>query len=312
MKEKVLIIGGAGFVGNYLIEKLKVEAELYVTKLKNEIIDIEDINILDLDLLKISEIEKVLREIKPEYIYNLAAQSSVALSWKNPQLTVDINIKGIINLLESIKSIENYFPRILLIGSSEEYGDFSNGKIDENEKIIPKNIYAATKVFQSMISKIYVEAYKMNIIYVRPFNHIGPKQSPMFVVSDFCKQVAEIEKGKQDSIIYVGNLQAKRDFSDVRDIVNIYVEIIKKGKIGEIYNVGSGKAISVEKILNIILKNSSKNISVELDPKKIRPIDVPIIEADTTKLRNAIDYIYLYSIEETIKDILNYWREKIC
>lgn len=312
MKEKVLIIGGAGFVGNYLIEKLKNEAELYVTKLKNEIIDIENINILDLDLLNISEVEKALREIKPEYIYNLAAQSSVALSWKNPQLTVDINIKGIINLLESIKGIENYFPRILLIGSSEEYGDFSNGKIDENEKTIPKNIYAATKVFQSMISKIYVEAYKMNIIYVRPFNHIGPKQSPMFVVSDFCKQVAKIEKEKQDPIIYVGNLQAKRDFSDVRDIVNIYVEIIKKGKIGEIYNVGSGKAISVEEILNIILKNSSKNISVELDLKKIRPIDVPIVEADTTKLRNAIDYTYLYSIEETIKDILNYWREKTC
>lgn len=313
MSEKVLIIGGAGFVGNYLIDEIiNRNLEIYVTKIPNEKIERNDICVIDLDLLKIEEIEKVINDIKPKYIYNLAAQSSVALSWRNPQLTIDINIKGVINLLETIRKIENYYPRLLLIGSSEEYGYFDSEQVKEEIKLEPQNIYAATKAFQSMIFKIYVKAYKMDIVYVRPFNHIGPKQSPIFVVSDFCKQVVEIEKNKKEPIIYVGNLSAKRDFTDVRDVVRVYQELMKKGRAGEIYNVGSGKAIAISDILKEILNNSKVKIEVQQDKNKLRPIDNPIIEANIDKLLSEIKYIPKYNIKQTIKDTLEYWRKEIC
>lgn len=313
MNEKVLIIGGAGFVGNYLIDELiEKNLEIYATKTPSEKIERNNICVIDLDLLKIEEIEKIIHDIRPQYIYNLAAQSSVALSWKNPQITVDINIKGVINLLETIRKIENYYPRVLLIGSSEEYGHFDIEQVKEKIKLEPQNIYAATKAFQSMIFKIYVKAYKMDIVYARPFNHIGPKQSPIFVVSDFCKQVVEIEKNKKKSIIYVGNLSAKRDFTDVRDVVRIYQELMKKGRAGEIYNVGSGKAIAISDILKEILNNSKIKIEVQQDKNKLRPIDSPIIEANIDKLVSEIKYIPKYNIKQTIKDILEYWRNEIC
>lgn len=313
MSEKVLIIGGAGFVGNYLIDEIiNRNLEIYVTKIPNEKIERNDICVIDLDLLKIEEIEKVINDIKPKYIYNLAAQSSVALSWRNPQLTIDINIKGVINLLETIRKIENYYPRLLLIGSSEEYGYFDSEQVKEEIKLEPQNIYAATKAFQSMIFKIYVKAYKMDIVYVRPFNHIGPKQSPIFVVSDFCKQVVEIEKNKKEPIIYVGNLSAKRDFTDVRDVVRVYQELMKKGRAGEIYNVGSGKAIAISDILKEILNNSKVKIEVQQDKNKLRPMDNPIIEANIDKLLSEIKYIPKYNIKQTIKDTLEYWRKEIC
>lgn len=313
MNKKVLIIGGAGFVGNYLIDELiDKNLEIYATKIPNEKIERNDICVIDLDLLKIEEIEEVINNIKPKYIYNLAAQSSVALSWKNPQLTVDINIKGVINLLETIRKIENYYPRMLLIGSSEEYGYFDIEQVKEEIKLEPQNIYAATKAFQSMLFKIYVKAYKMDIVYVRPFNHIGPKQSPIFVVSDFCKQVVEIEKDKKEPIIYVGNLSVKRDFTDVRDVVRVYQELIKKGKAGEIYNVGSGKAIAIADILKEILNNSKVKIEVQQDKNKLRPIDNPIIEANIDKLVSEIKYVPKYDIKQTIKDTLEYWRNEIC
>lgn len=313
MNKKVLIIGGAGFVGNYLIDELiDKNLEIYATKIPNEKIERNDICVIDLDLLKIEEIEEVINNIKPKYIYNLAAQSSVALSWKNPQLTVDINIKGVINLLETIRKMENYYPRMLLIGSSEEYGYFDIEQVKEEIKLEPQNIYAATKAFQSMLFKIYVKAYKMDIVYVRPFNHIGPKQSPIFVVSDFCKQVVEIEKDKKEPIIYVGNLSAKRDFTDVRDVVRVYQELIKKGKAGEIYNVGSGKAIAIADILKEILNNSKVKIEVQQDKNKLRPIDNPIIEANIDKLVSEIKYVPKYDIKQTIKDTLEYWRNEIC
>lgn len=313
MNEKVLIIGGAGFVGNYLIDELiEKNLEIYATKTPSEKIERNNICVIDLDLLKIEEIEKIIHDVRPQYIYNLAAQSSVGLSWKNPQITVDINIKGVINLLETIRKIENYYPRVLLIGSSEEYGHFDIEQVKEKIKLEPQNIYAATKAFQSMIFKIYVKAYKMDIVYARPFNHIGPKQSPIFVVSDFCKQVVEIEKNKKKSIIYVGNLSAKRDFTDVRDVVKIYQELMKKGRAGEIYNVGSGKAIAISDILKEILNNSKIKIEVQQDKNKLRPIDSPIIEANIDKLVSEIKYIPKYNIKQTIKDILEYWRNEIC
>lgn len=312
--KKVIIIGAAGFVGGYLIDHLKDDMnwEIYATKLSIEKIERKDIEVYDLDILNKEEIVKIFEKIKPDYIFSLAAQSSVSLSWKNPLLTVDINIKGAINILDAVREIDKYGPRIMLIGSSEEYGYVKEDEIPvkEENNLRPGNIYAVTKVCQNMIGKIYSDAYGMNIVNVRAFNHIGPKQAPIFVVSDFCKQVSEIEKGLREPIIYTGNLEAERDFTDARDIVRAYSALALNGKKGETYNVGSGKAISIKEILDIILKNSTKNIEIRRDEKRYRPIDIPIIEADIEKLRKVIDWKPEILLEKSIEDILNYYNKK--
>ncbi len=312
--KKALIIGGAGFVGNYLMDYLNKECKwsVAVTKMENERIQKEKVDIYDLDILEKDTIIKVLNSVNPDYIFHLAAQSSVKLSWKNPGLTIDINIKGSINLLEAVREWGGK-PRILMIGSGEEYGYISPETVPIQEETIlhPGNIYAATKACQNMLSKIYSDAYQMDIIMVRAFNHIGPAQSPIFVVSDFCKQVAEIEKGKREAVIRVGNLSAYRDFTDVKDVVAAYALLIEKGKKGETYNVGSGKAIQIQSILKELLQLSSVEIKIEVDEAKLRPIDVPIIEADIKKLVEITGWKRKYELTDTLKETLNYWRQTV-
>ncbi len=311
---KALIIGGAGFVGSYLIDYLQnnLKWSISVTKMFHEKMNTDNVDVFNLDILNKDDITKLLTTIKPDYIFHLAAQSSVSLSWKNPALTIDVNIKGAVNLLDAVRELQ-YKPRILLIGSGEEYGHIKPEEtpINEDNATRPGNIYAATKVTQNLIGKIYSEAYGSDIIMVRSFNHIGPNQLPTFVVADFCKQVAEIEKGLKEPIIRVGNLSAKRDFTDVRDVVRAYALIIQKGKRGETYNVGSGKSIAIEEILRMVLSISETEISVETDINKLRPVDVPIIEADITKLVKTTGWQKQINIEDTIADTLNYWRLRV-
>lgn len=314
MKKKALIIGAAGFVGSYLAEELinNHNMDVYATKLPHEQLNLVNVNIYDLNILDKDEIVSLLYEIRPDYIVHLAAQSSVSVAWKNPGLTVDINVKGCVNLLDAIRELY-YKPAVLIIGSGEEYGHIRSEEVPINEenRLRPGNIYAATKVCQNMIAGIYSQAYDMNLIMVRAFNHIGPGQSPIFVVSDFCKQVAEIEKGKKEPTIYVGNLAAKRDFTDVRDVVRAYAILVQKGKVGETYNVGSGHAYSIREILDLIISLSNAEIAVEIDSNKIRPVDVPIIEADITKLNDVTGWSPKFSLEQTIKETLDYWRERV-
>ncbi len=309
---KALIIGAAGFVGNYLTDHLQKDCKWSVvtTKLPRETIEKENIETYDLDILDKEAITSLLDKERPDFIFHLAAQSSVALSWKDPALTVDINIKGSVNVLDAIRGIADYNPRILLIGSGEEYGAIlpDETPIKENTLLRPGNIYAATKACQNMIGSIYAKAYQMDIMMVRAFNHIGPNQAPLFVVADFCKQVAEIEKGMNEPVLYVGNLSAKRDFTDVRDVVRAYSAIIQKGQRGETYNVGSGRSIEIKELLGHILALSTVDIKILVDEKKLRPVDVPDIEADTEKLRKETGWEAKIPLLETLKETLEYWR----
>ncbi len=311
---KSLIIGGAGFVGAYLIRHLKedLRQEVVVTKMPQEKIEAEDVAVYDLNILEKDSIVNLLQEVHPDYIFHLAAQSSVAVSWKNPQLTVDVNVKGGVNLLEALRELD-YKPRVLLIGSGEEYGHIlpEETPIQEGNALRPGNIYAATKACQNMLGKIYADAYGLEVMMVRAFNHVGPNQTPIFVVADFCKQVAEIEAGKREPVMKVGNLSAKRDFADVRDVVRAYGLLIEKGKAGETYNIGSGHAVAIEKILQMIIANSNAQIQVEVDPAKLRPVDVPIIEADTSKVKAVTGWKIEIPLEQTIRETLEYWRKSL-
>lgn len=310
---KALITGGSGFVGKHLAECLKLSGwEVTVTKLPAEKLCLPDVEIRDADLLNENSLLSLITETEPDGIFHLAAQSSVVLAWKRPAMTVDINIKGTVNLLETARKCEK-IPRILMIGSSEEYGlhgDIRNA-VSETTPPSPLNIYAATKVCQNMIGKIYAGAYGMDIMMIRAFNHIGPGQAEGFVASDFCKQAAEIEAGIREPVIRVGNLMARRDFTDVRDIVRAYELVMRYGRSGETYNVGSGTAVEAGRILEIVIKSAGIPISAVEDPLKFRPIDTPVIKADITKLKAICDWKPEIPMEKTINDTLDYWRDKI-
>lgn len=309
---KALIVGGAGFVGQHLLAHLKqiYPWELYCTKLPHEHMDISDVIVRNLDLLDKTAIQNLLTDIAPDYIFHLAAQSSVALSWKNPALTVDVNIKGCLNLLDALKEC-TFAAKVLLIGSGEEYGYIRPEDTPVTEETVPKpgNIYAATKACQNMLGAIYARAYGLSLVMVRAFNHIGPGQTPTFVVSDFCKQIADIEKGLRPPCISVGNLSAQRDFTDVRDVVRAYALLIQSGIPGETYNIGSGHSISIQTLLDKVLSYSKVPVTVEVSQTKLRPVDIPIIEADIRKLQQVVDWTPEIPLSVTIQETLDYWRQ---
>ncbi len=313
-----LVIGAGGFVGGYLISELWSRGDkVFATKLPGEKINFftgaeAEFEEAELDILDEKAVGELLLRVKPECIFHLAAQSSVALSWKRPALTVDINIKGCINLLEAVRAMGTSC-RVLLIGSSEEYGSAADRSEPVNETVPPEpaNIYAISKLAQNMIGSLYCKAYNMDIISVRAFNHIGPGQLPQFVVSDFCMQAAEIAGGKREPMIYTGNLAAKRDFTDVRDIVRAYAALSVNGRSGETYNVGSGCAVSLQSVLEKIIELSETDIRIETDKTRFRPVDVPFIEADTGKLRGDTGWEPMIPLERSLGDIIGFWRNGV-
>ena len=322
---KALITGINGFVGGYLAEYLiKSGIEVWGTDLTIEGLASvnSNINYRKIDITNNTECQDLFKRCLPDFIFHLAAQSSAAVSWKNPQMTMDVNINGTINLLEAIRKIrddrhlrndQEYNPRILLIGSSEEYGFVKENDmpINEEQAVTPGNPYAVSKIAQTLLGQVYARAYGLNVVLVRSFNHFGPKQSPTFVVSDFAKRIAEIEKGYREPVLYVGNLEAERDFTDVRDIIQAYYGLISKGKAGETYNVGSGKAYKIQDLLDCLLAYSEKNIQILKDPNRMRPSDVPIICCDNSKLKNLINWQPKYKIEDSLLDVLDYWRQEV-
>lgn len=306
---KVLVIGAGGFAGGYLIKELTDSGyEIHATHLPSENIQPECFRHV-LDVLNKDDVKNIIEEIKPDIIYHLAAQSSVAVSWKKPQLTAEINIIGSINVMEALPAK----TRLILIGSGEEYGFISENAcpIKETESLNPANIYAVSKVCAGMIGRIYHHAYNKDIIIVRAFNHSGAGQAETFVISDFCKQIAEIENGLKSPEICTGNLSAKRDFTDVRDIVRAYRLLAEKGVSGKIYNVGRGKAVSIEYILNTAIGLSEVPITHRLDPERLRASDIPVIEPDVSEIFSDTGWTAEISIEQTISDTLEYWREKL-
>ena len=310
---KAFIIGAAGFVGRHLADQmLSLGWSVGASKMPQETIKKEGVSVYNIDILDPASIRAALEEFAPDYIVHLAAQSSVALSWKNPSLTIDVNIKGAANVLETVRALQKK-PRLLLVGSGEQYGHVRKGEcpVGEENPMRPGNIYAATKACQDMLGKIYADAYDMDVMITRAFNHIGPGQQPMFAVASFCRQVAEIEAGLSQPVLRVGNLSAQRDFTDVRDVVRAYTLLLEKGRAGEVYNVGSGKAIAISNILEKIISLSHAQIRIEVDPERLRPVDIPLIEADIQKLVRDTGWHPVVPLEQTLQDTLSYWRSAV-
>ncbi|MGN0689519.1 MAG: GDP-mannose 4,6-dehydratase [Oscillospiraceae bacterium] len=307
--KKVLIFGVSGFVGHYLAEEFHNNGydvfgcDLERTPNLNDYIKFENCDILDKDA-----VVKCVSLIKPDYIVNLAAISSVGQSWNNPQKTVAINVEGAINILEAVRLFAP-FVKVLLIGSSEEYAA-SDFPISESSPLDASNPYGISKIMQEKYAELYRLRYKMNVFYVRAFNHIGPMQSDRFVIPSWCKQISGIAKGEQEPIMHIGNTLVKRDFSDVRDVVRAYRMIVENGNCERVYNVGSGKIVCLSDILNHLISLSNKEITIVPDESLVRKNEAPVIWCDNSLIKTELGWEPEYSLFDTLTEIYYTYFEK--
>ncbi len=314
---RILITGITGFVGSHLAEyALKMGAEVFGTyRWRSRMDNIEHllgkIRLVECDLRDATSIRNALREAKPDRIFHLAAQSYVPTSWTAPADTMHINVIGTVNLFEAVRQLE-IDCRILNAGSSEEYGlQFEHElPIKETNQLRPLSPYAVSKVAQDLLGWQYHRSYGMFIVRTRAFNHSGPRRPEAFVDSGFAWQIARIEMGLQEPVIYVGNLDAKRDFTDVRDIVRAYWLALEKCQPGEVYNICSGKARSIREILETLIDMAKIGVEIRFDPARMRPSDVPILVGDSTKFREQTGWVPEIPYEQTLLDMLDYWRSK--
>lgn len=301
-EKRLLIFGASGFVGPYLGKEFKSHGyAVFGTDLRAAFgaFDYDDFYLTD--ILDKQQVESLINEVRPTHIVNLAAISSVSQSWKMPSLTMQINISGTLNILEGCLSI-GIKPRILLIGSSEEYIPCPS-PIDENTPLNANNPYGISKIAQEQLAKLYRERYEWPIFAVRSFNHIGPGQKPNFVIASWCKQVADIEKGRQEPVIKVGNTAVSRDFSDVRDVVSAYRLVIESEESSEIYNIGSGQAKSLRELLDYICSLSKKRIDVVVDSDLLRVFDNSVICCNNSKVHRKLGWIPKYNLNDTINEM---------
>ncbi len=306
---RILITGAGGFVGHHLAEHLRDSqptATLYGTTLfpgetVSPAIDISR----RIDLKEARQTRDLLRDCAPDLIYHLAAQAFVPRSFEDPWETLENNIRSQLNIIQACLELD-LTPRMLIISSAEIYGAVAPAHLplDERAELRPSNPYSVSKVAQDMLALQFQLSHGLPIMRARPFNHIGPGQNARFVAPAFAIQIAKIEANQQAPYIYVGNLAAKRDFTDVRDIVRAYKLIAEKGEPGQAYNVASGRAISIRHILNSLLGLTDMHIEVRVDQARLRPVDIPEIRGDASKLRRDTGWQPKYTLQDTLIDLL--------
>ncbi len=315
LDQPILITGGTGFAGTHLINALieKGYTNIHSTHFGPQPIPEFSIKIEfhALNLTDPSATEELLAELKPSAIYHLASFAAVGKSFERAASLLNNNITLQLNILNAaVKSCPE--ARMLIIGSAEEYGrtNLQEGEsIDESFPLNPSEPYGVSKVAQDLLAQTFFYAFKLPVIRVRPFNHIGEGQTADFVVSSFASQIAAIEKGTQKTL-KVGNLTAVRDFTDVKDMVKAYILLMEQGKPGEVYNAGSGNSYTIQYILDSLIKISGKDITVETDPSRMRPSDIPYFTANSNKLK-ALGWQTTIPIEQTLQRILDDWRKRI-
>jgi GDP-4-dehydro-6-deoxy-D-mannose reductase len=320
MAKKILITGASGFVGSHLVDHLSLDQTNNLvgtcfskSDSKNLDKSKDKIRLLEVDLRKEEEVFRLIEEVKPDVIYHLAAFTSAADSFSSPRETVLNNIACQINIFEAMRKSNLLESETLVVSSAECYGRVKQNDlpIDEETSLNPTNPYAVSKLTQDFLGRQYFLSYGLKAVRARPFNHVGPRQSPNFVVSAFAKKIAEIEKGKREPVLPVGNLETKRDFTDVRDVVKAYDLLMKKGEFGEVYNIGSGVSHKISEILERLLALTKVKIKVEVDKSLFRPIDDPDLVCDPTKIKELTGWEPEIPLDQTLEDTLDYWRNII-
>jgi GDP-4-dehydro-6-deoxy-D-mannose reductase len=315
---KILITGIVGFAGSHLADLLLQDTTTELVGLmhpSHEVthpVDSSRVKIYREDILNENAIRRVIREASPDAVYHLAGMAHVHESWKSRKETIQVNFFGTFQLLEACRELAT-FPRTLLIGSGECYGlvPESEQPIHESRPLVPSSPYAVSKIAQEMLGIQYAQNDKYPVFVCRSFNHTGPRQKETFVCSRFAREIALAELRGGSFELKVGNLDAMRDFSDVRDVVRAYQTILSSGKPGDPYNVCSGQAVSIREVLEILISFSSVKPNVMIDREKFRPIDIPRLQGSPAKLENDTNWKRRYDLKTTLNDLLQYWRAEL-
>lgn len=312
---KALITGGAGFAGSHLAEYLLSQGQEVVI-LAREVDSVSNIQHLLAcirmewcDVLDERRLRQVLAETRPERIYHLAAVSSPVGSFRNPKLVYEVNFTGTLNLLLAWRDAE-IDSRLLYVSSSEVYGSAGDDNLParEDTPLRPASPYAGSKAAAEMLALQFFHGYGLPIVRVRPFNHTGPRQMPDYVCSSFARQIAEIDLSLRPPVISVGNLSARRDFTDVRDVVGGYYLLLEKGDPGEVYQLCSGRVVSIESVLQSLIGLASKPIQVSVEEAKLRPEEPRMVCGDPSKAQSAVGWRPRYSLRTTLEDLRFYWE----
>ncbi len=309
---KILVTGASGFAGSHLLEALKSKgySELYGTAFgKGAVLEkmIPAQNVITINLTEKDAVNAMIQKIQPDWIFHLASFAFVGQSFERGAELLQNNINVQITMLEAVRQFAPK-ARLLVIGSAEEYGlsEVGESPIAENHPLRPVNPYAVSKVAQDLLAYSYAVSLKLNIIRVRPFNHIGERQTPDFAIPAFAKQIVAIERGQQEAM-FVGNLTGVRDFTDVKDMMNAYVMVMEKGVVGEVYNIGTGVGVKMSDVVDRLVRMSSAQVTIVQDEKRFRPLDIPEIIANPKKIMD-LGWKPEIALDETLKRVLEYWR----
>jgi GDP-4-dehydro-6-deoxy-D-mannose reductase len=312
-KRRVFVTGATGFAGRHLTALLPASENVVYGTSYPQAPGPEEKNILHLDLRSEREVFEAVKLSQPEWVFHLAAISNVRTSWERKRETLETNVMGTFHLFEALKK---FAPgaRVLFVSSSDIYG-FSPGSektaarfLAEDEPFHLVSPYALSKFNGELLAGFYGRCEGLDIVIVRPFPHTGPGQSPDFVCSDWARQVVEIERGSREPVIRVGNLEAQRDFTDVRDAVRAYVLLLEKGRTGEVYNVCAGRGVALREILETLLASTLKKVRVEQDPEKLRKVDIRSLIGDNRKIIAETGWEPRIPLQTTLADLLEYWR----
>jgi GDP-4-dehydro-6-deoxy-D-mannose reductase len=292
------VTGCKGFVGHWLISHLEASGD-EVTGIDAEV-----------DITDLAAITDAIRVIGPEAIYHLAAQASVGTSWENQAATYQVNTLGVVNVLSGAAGCSQP-PRVLLVSSAEVYGRVSTDQlpVPEGHPFAPVSPYAASKAAAEMVGIQASLGSGLEVIRVRPFNHTGPGQGPAFVVPSLAKQISEAVASGAESLV-TGNLDARRDLTDVRDVVRAYRSLVEAGAPGEVYNVCRGGSVSIREVADRLLKLAGVELPIVVDPARMRPSDIPDLRGDPGRLRGATGWAPEISLEDTLRDVLTYWQQR--
>lgn len=306
-----LVTGAGGFVGGHLVAALLREG-WRVWTLDRVGSTPEGAACVRADLRDEAAVRAALETARPDVIFHLAAQSSVPASFRVPRATLETNVLGAANLLYAAADLRP-MPRVVVIGSAEEYGPVrpEDMPIDETQPLAPRSPYGVSKAAQSLLALSAVASHGLPAFVLRPFNHTGPGQRPDFAVPSFARQIARIEAGLDPPVLRVGNLDARRDFTDVRDVARAYVLAAERARPGEVYNLGSGDAVGIRWVLDALLGLSGVRVEVRPDPERMTPAQIPELRADASKFRDTTGWAPAIPLEQTLADVLDAWRDRI-
>lgn len=314
---RVLITGMNGFAGSHLADCLLTQPDLQLCgaglgTTENIAHLGADAQFIEGNLTDPNFTRALLAQAKPDRIYHLAGQAFAPTSWQDPWGTIEINLRSEVNLLQTAADMK-LDARILVIGSIDEYGRLepSEMPVAEGTAMQPDSPYGVSKIAQDFLGLQYFFSHQLSVVRVRPSNHIGPRQNEQFVTSNFAKQIAEIEAGMRNPVVYVGNLTAQRDFTDVRDMMRAYVLALERGDPGEVYCIGSDRPVSIQYLLDALLQASHSKIRIEQDAARFRPSDTPVMYYDTRKFRSRTGWAPTIPLEQSLREILDYWRARI-